>query len=178
MLRAGKLISISSYLLSVALTYILALRLWKSKVIAGTAALLFSLSRGIAFEAVAMVTPDLLFGVFALLHFIVLIDCLENDRRWFSLGAIHALAFLAKAFALPWLAVTTLIAALALTGSAKQKLNRVLSAAVVPIVFACLWVRFFTLNTECSRQEPSSKPISYSGRSKLIGIHGRQNTRC
>jgi hypothetical protein len=138
-LRAGKLISVGSYLVSVALTYFLAQRLWHSKVVAGTAALLFSVSRGVAFEAVAMVTPDLLFTVFALLYFLVLIECLENDRRWLSLGAIHALAFLAKAFALPWLAVTTLIATLALTGPAKQKAKRVLSAAVVPIVFACLW---------------------------------------
>src|SRR5580700_4322867 len=102
----GKLINIASFLLSLALLYVLTEKLWHSRLIASLAILMFSLGRGLAASAVSMVTPDFLFAALTLTYFIVLLRCLRNDRLendrlkdWFFLGAIHSLAYLAKAFA-------------------------------------------------------------------------------
>ena len=61
------------------------------KSVAGTAALLFSLSRGVAFDAVAMITPDLLLTAIVLVYFLVLLEFVRHDRysahcsAWFTL---------------------------------------------------------------------------------------------
>src|SRR6266699_114654 len=116
-LHIGKLVNIGSFLLSLALLYVLSENLWHSSRVASLAVVLFALGRGLSAAAVAMVTPDFLFSALVLVYFLVLLRCLRNDglNDWFSLGVVHGLAFLAKAFALPWLALCTSVA-LALSG--------------------------------------------------------------
>lgn len=111
-LHIGKFVSIASFLLCPALLYALAASLWHSRLVASFAALLFTFGRGLSVEAISSVTPDFLFAALVLVYFIVLLRCVRIDRLqdWFSLGVVHGLAFLAKAFALPWLALCTLAA--------------------------------------------------------------------
>jgi len=140
-LHIGKLINIAAFLLALALLYVLAEKLWHSRLVASVAVLMFALGRGLSVTAVSAVIPDFLFAVLTLLYFIVLLQCLRTDRRrnWFSLGCIHGLAFLAKAFALPWLAVCTLVA-LALSGMPwKTRVARLGLAALIPVMVAAGW---------------------------------------
>jgi hypothetical protein len=111
-LPIGKLVNMGAFLLSVLLLYVLTEKLWHSRLVASVAALMFALGRGLASSAVLAVTPDFLFAAVTLIYFIILLRCLRQDRLndWFSLGSVHGLAFLTKAFALPWLAVCTLVA--------------------------------------------------------------------
>src|SRR6266851_1464768 len=111
-LHIGKLINIGAFLLSLSLLYLLTERLWHSRLVASLAVLLFALGRGLSVSTVAMITPDFLFAGLTLIYFIFLLRCLRNDglKDWFHLGIVHGLAFLAKAFALPWLALCTLVA--------------------------------------------------------------------
>src|ERR1700722_2923419 len=57
-----------------------------------------------------MITPDFLFAALprGLLHPPLALLRQDRFQDWFFPGLIHDLAFLAKAFALPWLAVCTL----------------------------------------------------------------------
>jgi Dolichyl-phosphate-mannose-protein mannosyltransferase len=140
-LHIGKLLNMGSLLLSIALLYFLTKRLWDSKLAASVAALLFALGRGLPAAAVGMVTPDFLFGALVMVYFILLIRCVRDGRTrdWFSLGAVHGLAFLAKAFALPWLALCTL-AAVVLAGTPWQaRASRLASAALIPVLVAGAW---------------------------------------
>ena len=137
----GKLINIGAFLLSLALLYILTEKLWHSRLVASVATLMFSLGRGLAASAVSMVTPDFLFAALTLIYFIVLLRCLRDDRLkdWFFLGTIHALAYLAKAFALPWLAVCTLIALALSSKPFKPRIARLALAALIPVIVASGW---------------------------------------
>ncbi len=147
----GKLINIGAFLLSLALLYVLTEKLWHSRSVASLAILMFSLGRGLAASAVSMVTPDFLFAALTLIYFIVLLRCLREDRLkddrlkndrlkdWFLLGAIHALAYLAKAFALPWLAVCTLVALAFSSKPWKARAARLALAAVIPVIVASGW---------------------------------------
>ncbi len=152
----GKLINIGSFLLSLALLYILTEKLWHSRLVASLAILMFSLGRGLAASAVMMVTPDFLFAALTLIYFIVLLRCLRHDRSkddrlkddrlkddrlqdWFFLGAVHSLAYLAKAFALPWLAVCTLVALDFSSRPWKARLARLALAALIPAIVASGW---------------------------------------
>jgi hypothetical protein len=145
-LHIGKLINIAAFLLSLALLYVLTGKLWRSRLAASLAVLIFTLGRGLAASAVEMITPDFLFAALALIYFIVLLRCLREDRAkdWFSLGSVHGVAFLAKAFALPWLAVCTLVA-LALTASGlsakpwRTRAARLGLAALIPVMVAAGW---------------------------------------
>ncbi len=140
-LHIGKLINIGAFLLSAALLYVLTEKLWHSRLVASLAVLLFVLGRGLAASAVAMITPDFLFAALVVVYFIVLLRCLRNDRLkgWFSLGFVHGLAFLAKAFALPWLTVCTLVALGVSGGSLKAKVSRLGLAAFIPLLVAAGW---------------------------------------
>ena len=142
----GKLINIGAFLLSLALLYVLTEKLWHSRLVASLAILMFSLGRGLAASAVSMVTPDFLFAALTLIYFIVLLRCLREDRLkddrlkdWFFLGAIHALAYLAKAFALPWLAVCTLVALALSSKPWKARVARLALAALIPVMVASGW---------------------------------------
>jgi len=140
-LHIGKLVNIGSFLLSLALLFFLAESLWHSRLVASLAVLLFGLGRGLPSAAVSMVTPDFLFSALVLVYFLVLLRCLRNDdlKDWFSLGVVHGLAFLAKAFALPWLALCTSVA-LALSGKPwRTRAARLGLAAFIPMIVAVGW---------------------------------------
>ncbi len=137
----GKLINIGAFLLSLALLYVLSEKLWHSRLVAGVAILMLSLGRGLAASAVSMVTPDFLFAALTLIYFIVLLRCLRDDRSkdWFFLGAIHALAYLAKAFALPWLATCTVVALAFSSKPWKARISRLALATLIPLMIASGW---------------------------------------
>jgi hypothetical protein len=93
-----------------------------------------------------MITPDFLFAALTLIYFIALLPCFRRDRLqdWFFLGLVHGLAFLAKAFALPWLAVCTFVAlGVSIDSSSikpwKAKITRLAVAALIPMMFAAGW---------------------------------------
>jgi hypothetical protein len=140
--QSGKLISIAAYLLIIFFLYIFTYRLWRSKIVAGTTVLLFTLARGITFDAVGFISPDLLVTLLVVIYFLVLVECLRHDRHWLLLGGVHGAAFLAKAFALPWLALITLAAVIISSGRLRQKTIRLGAAALMPILVAVLWASF------------------------------------
>ncbi len=112
LLATGKILTIASFTCCTVLLYVFTLRLWSSRLAAALAVLWFTLGRGIIPKAVELVTPDFLFAFLVLAYFLSFIHCFQTNknRDWLLLGVFHALAFLAKAFALPWLALTTLVA--------------------------------------------------------------------
>lgn len=140
-LRIGKLVSIGTFLLCLVLLYVFALRFWHSKPVASLAVLLFTLGRGLSVAAVALVTPDFLFAALVLIYFIILLRCMRDAslRNWFFLGAAHGLAFLAKAFALPWLGICSGVAVLLSGKPWKAKAVRLGLAAAIPLIAAAGW---------------------------------------
>ncbi len=139
-LRVGKVLDIGGYLLCGLLLYFFAKNLWHSELAAAAAVLWFSFGRGLAAQAVAMVTPDFLFAALVLVYFLLLLHCLRTGekRYWAWLGGIHALAFLAKGFALPWLALSTIFSVL-LSRPRKQQLARLALASILPLLVAAAW---------------------------------------
>lgn len=137
----GKMCNIGSFLLCLALLYFFTRSLWRSDTVASVAMLMFILGRGLCLSAVAFVTPDFLFAALVLTYFLVALRCLrgKGQKNWFYLGVVHGVAYLAKAFALPWLALCTLVAAALSEGPWKKRTVRVVLAAVVPIVVAAGW---------------------------------------
>jgi len=140
-LHIGKLINMGAFLLSAALLYVLSGKLWHSRLAASLAVLLFTLGRGLCASAVAMITPDFLFAVLVLVYFIVLLGCLRNGhwKGWFILGSVHGLAFLAKSFALPWLAFCTLVALAVSNKHWKTRAAQLGAAALIPVLVAVGW---------------------------------------
>jgi hypothetical protein len=80
-LHLGKLVSVCSWLLCLALLYVFTLRLAHSREAAGVAALLFTLGRGLCVIAVAFVTPDFLFSALVLIYFLLLLQWSGVGRR-------------------------------------------------------------------------------------------------
>jgi hypothetical protein len=139
-LAAGKLVTVASFLLTAILLFYFTMELWGSYGGAISAVLLLVLSRGTAFLSVAFVSPDFLLSAVVLLYFILLLRYLrEGMDRWWGAGLLHGIAYLAKAIALPWLAFCTLLAVVVSPGSAKRRLVRIGSAALIPLVAATLW---------------------------------------
>lgn len=139
-LSAGKLITVCAFLGSAILLYVFTLRLWGDRKIGLSAVALFVLARGVTFIAVAFVSPDFLLTAFVILYFDVLLRCLrKGDDRWWTLGWVHGVAYLAKGIALPWLTVCTLIAALLSHGRWQTKLLRFFSATIIVLMFAFAW---------------------------------------
>lgn len=137
---AGHLVTIASFLLCLPLLYILTLRLWGQPKLAAVAVLWFSLARGVASFSVSFVGADFLLTACVLAYFIQLLQCLRqpSSRNWFWLGVPHAVAFLAKAFAMPWLALATLIASfVSVRHNRKRALVQLCMAALVP---GLVWV--------------------------------------
>ncbi len=136
----GKVVSIASFLLCLILLYFFTRSLFHSDATASWAVLWFSLCRGLMVQSIDMVTPDFLFAALTLVYFIVLLRCLRGDgkKQWVLLGGVHALAFLAKGFALPWLGVVT-IAAVLLSRSVRQWAPRIALAFILPVIVAAGW---------------------------------------
>lgn len=140
-LHIGKLLNVGSFLLTVALLYALAKALWGSRLVAALASFLFAAGRGLAAASVESVTPDFLFAALTLVYFLLLLRAQRKDRvqDWLLLGGAHGVAFLAKAFALPWLAVCS-VAVLAVSGKPwKTRVLRLAAAALIPTVIAAGW---------------------------------------
>lgn len=143
--RVGKVLTIGSYLLCGPLLYVFTKSLWHSELAGSAAVFWFSLCRGLSTIAVAMVTPDFLFAALVLVYFIMLLQCFRTDeKRWWGvLGGIHALAFLAKAFALPWLGLTTIFSILFYGHRKSTPLKRqaacLVLAAIPPLLVATAW---------------------------------------
>lgn len=110
----GRIVTIASFLACLPLLYVLTLKLWDSRTAAALAVFWFSAARGIIATAVGMILADFVLTATVLLYFILLLAALrKNDSRsWISLGLAHALAFLAKAIAMPWLSISTLLGVL------------------------------------------------------------------
>jgi len=140
--ETGKVINVAAFLLSGALLYLLTKKLWQSSLAASVATLLFALGRGLAAATVAMITPDFLFASLTLVCFVILLRCLRKNGLldWFALGTVHGVAFLAKAFALPWLAVCTAVAVILSAGGWKTKIARLSAAALVPVLVPAAWM--------------------------------------
>ena len=141
LLRVGKVINIGCFVVSAVLVYLLAERLWQSRLVRSIAAFWFTVARGLASTAVTLVSPDFLLTVLVLLYFLLLLRCLRfhQSKNWILLGAVHGLAYLAKAFALPWLTVATSVAAAISGGALAQRLKRVGLALSLPILAAAFW---------------------------------------
>jgi len=140
LVRVGKMLNILSFLACAGLLYCFAKSLWGSRLAASIAVLWFSLCRGLTAVAVEMVTPDLLLAAAVLLYFLVLLRCLRGggNRYWLLLGAAHALAYLTKGFALPWLALCTVVAVL-LSSPPRRWAPRICLAAAIPLLVAGTW---------------------------------------
>lgn len=108
----GRLFTIGTFLLCLPLLYVLALHLWRSPRLAALAVFWFTMARGIAAFSVYFIGADFLLTALVLSYFILLLRCLRAPKQgnWIALGVAHSLAFLAKAIAMPWLAISTALA--------------------------------------------------------------------
>jgi 4-amino-4-deoxy-L-arabinose transferase-like glycosyltransferase len=140
LVSVGKVLNIASFLLCAALQYRLTKDLWNSRLAASIAVLWFSICRGPAPVSVEMVTPDLLLAAAVLLYFLVLLRCLRNGSNlwWAMLGAAHALAYLSKGFALPWLALCTVLSVV-LSSPPRRWVSRIALSGAMPFLVAAAW---------------------------------------
>jgi 4-amino-4-deoxy-L-arabinose transferase-like glycosyltransferase len=145
----GRLVTIASFLVSLPLLYLLTKTLWRSRVAAALAVFWFSMARGLVEESVGSIIADFLLTACVLLYFLLLLQALRRNSRasWLALGAAHALAFLAKAIAMPWLAISTVIAVLVHNARSPRRLAAsLLLAFAIP---AAVWLGWgFTLRTK------------------------------
>lgn len=142
LLCAGKTVSIASFLCCPILLYLFTQKLWHSKLISSFAVLWFVLARGICVLAVQMVTADFLLTAFTLLYFLALLHCFQRNTTasWILLGTVHGTAFLAKAFALPWLAIISICAVVAVPArNFKIKIAHLALAFLFPLLIAASW---------------------------------------
>jgi len=135
----GHLVTLGSCLLCLPLLYWLTWRLWRSRVAAALAMFWFSTARGIAAEAVGSIIADFVLTACVLLYFILLLEALRRNTSaaWLVMGAAHGLAFLAKAIAMPWLAISTLLAVLLRNARAPRRILAVLLLAF--LLPAAVW---------------------------------------
>jgi 4-amino-4-deoxy-L-arabinose transferase-like glycosyltransferase len=136
----GRVVTIASFLICLPLLYLLTLKLWRSRVAAALAILWFSTARGIAETAIGSILADFVLTACVLLYFIVLMQALKRGQPmdWFWLGCVHGLTFLAKAIAMPWLAISSLLAVLVQTPRSPRKLAA--SLLLVMVAPAAIWL--------------------------------------
>jgi 4-amino-4-deoxy-L-arabinose transferase-like glycosyltransferase len=124
------------------LLYWLTWSLWRSRVAAALSVFWFVTARQLVAIAVGSILADFLLTSCVLLYSVLLLRALRSKRAsaWIPVGAAHALAFLAKAIAMPWLAVSTLIAVvLANRRSPRRMMASLLLAALVPAAAWAGW---------------------------------------
>src|SRR5262249_3751670 len=99
----GRSITIVSFIACLPLLYLFAFRLWRSHATAAFAVLWFSLARGVIAGALGTIQADFLLTALTLVYFILLLACIRESTKlnWLLLGVAHAIAFLAKAIAMP-----------------------------------------------------------------------------
>jgi 4-amino-4-deoxy-L-arabinose transferase-like glycosyltransferase len=131
---AGHITTILTFFLCLPLLYIFTFRLWHSRSVAALAVLWFTLAHDTTAFSVFFIGADFIFTACVLAYFIFLLRCLRNpsSRHWLLLGLAHAIAFLAKAFAMPWLALSTLIAAIL---SSRNNLRKTILHAALAMIF-------------------------------------------
>lgn len=142
LLQVGKFVNIGSFLASTALLYWLTKCLWHSRLVASIASLWFSLARGFASTAVVLIIPDFLLTALVLTYFIILLQCFRSNRAkdWTLLGVVHGVAYLAKAFALPWLALATMVSlAIMFRRQPIPLLSRLFLASLSPLLIVASW---------------------------------------
>ena len=107
----ARVITISSFLLCLPVTYLLSFQIWKSHSAASLSVLCFTLARGVVAFSVYFIGADFLITAAVGGYFIILLQCLRKptSRNWLGLGGMHGVAFLTKAFAMPWLSLSTLL---------------------------------------------------------------------
>jgi 4-amino-4-deoxy-L-arabinose transferase-like glycosyltransferase len=141
-LLVGRIITISSFLVCLLLLYRLVRNLWRSRLAAPFAVLWFSLCRGVVALYVGTILADFLLADGVLVYCTLLLSCLRENRKAARvlLGAAHAVAFLAKAFAMPWLAISMVLALLMSQWKSPRKLIATgLLAFLVPAVVWLTW---------------------------------------
>ena len=140
---AARLLMLILFAVCLALVFALTQKLWGSRLLGAAAVLWFTAARGVAFFSISFIGADLLFTATILSYFVLLLACLreaDNSRHWLSLGIAHALSFLAKAVAMPLLAVLTLLAVICTSGKKPtQGLRRLLLAALIPVLVWAAW---------------------------------------
>jgi 4-amino-4-deoxy-L-arabinose transferase-like glycosyltransferase len=136
----GRIVTIASFLLCLPLLYLLTWRLWRSRPAAALAVFWFSCARGLIAVAVGMILADFLLTACVLFYFILLLSALRQNRArsWTRLGVAHALAFLAKAISMPWLAISSAIAVFAQNWRAPRRL--VASLLLVFLFPVLVWI--------------------------------------
>lgn len=138
----GRLVTIGSFLLCLPLLYLLTHRLWRSRVAAALAVFWFSTARGMVALAVGSIVADFVLTACVLLYFVLLLSALRRNRpaAWMLLGAAHALAFLAKAIAMPWLSISTVLAVVVQNPRSPRRLVApLLLAFLLPAVIWISW---------------------------------------
>ena len=142
---AGHLVTIATLLALFPLVYWLSYRLWRSKLAAAIATLWFALARGVVAMGVCSILADFLLTGIVGFYFIQLLKTLRDGRprNWLLLGAAHSAAFLAKAIAMPWLALTTLLAALLTCGKSWRRFAAAVFLAL--LLPGCAWLGYGSL---------------------------------
>lgn len=140
---ASRLLMLPLFGLCLALTYWFTQQLWGSPLLSALAVLWFTAARGIAALPVYFIGADLLLTAALLTYFILLLRCLQQPRegsRWVALGVAHGIAFLAKAIAMPLLAVASALAVLSVFGKSRTQASKALIlAAVFPALVWAGW---------------------------------------
>lgn len=137
---AGHFTTILTFFLCLPLLYVFTLRLWHSHRVAALAVLWFTLAHDTTAFSVFFIGADFIFIACVLGYFILLLRCLRHPspKHWILLGLAHAIAFLAKAFAMPWLALSTVIAAIfSSRNNLRKAILHVALAAIFPVI---IWV--------------------------------------
>ena len=137
----ARLLMIPAFGTCLFLIYRLTLKLWDSPLLASLAVLWFTVARGISAFSVYFIGADLILTAFVLLYFVLLLSCLDaphDFQNWLWLGSAHAVAFFAKAIAMPLLALSTAVAVIWIFRRAPRQAVRSLAAAA--LIPALCWV--------------------------------------
>jgi 4-amino-4-deoxy-L-arabinose transferase-like glycosyltransferase len=138
----GRLVTIGSFLFCLLMLYLLTFRLWRSSVLAALAVLWFTTARAVVAFSVYFIGADYLLTAFVLLYFVLLLRCLRqpSSLNWVLLSLPHGAAFLTKAIAMPWLAVSTLLAGVLVgRGNLRKSLMFVCAGIAVPLLVWFSW---------------------------------------
>lgn len=139
LLLVARVITILSFILCLLLVYRLSFQLWKSSSVASLSVLCFTLARGVVAFSVSFIGADFLMTAAVVGYFVILLQCLRKptSMNWLALGAMHGLAFLTKAFAMPWLSLSSLLAVGLLYNRQPKKI--VTCAALALIIPVFVW---------------------------------------
>jgi hypothetical protein len=138
----GRLLTIGSFLFCLLMLYLLTFRLWRSPFLAALAVLWFTTARAVVALSVYFIGADFLLTAFVLLYFVLLLRCLRqpSSLNWVLLGLPHGAAFLTKAIAMPWLAVSTVMTGILVARcNLRKSLMFVCAGMAVPLLVWFGW---------------------------------------